>query len=125
MGCLICKSHVFNSCFKITVHKHEEKEEGYLQLLEIDRSKNETVFIVHKFSDNNQSGFFMECLLKEEALGLYLMLLDHFYKEEILKLNEDRRRVRKLVIYKDTHRPWFFHPTNKYLLTDTFVPSFS
>ena len=120
MSCLKCKGVVFHSCFKITEHQYEEGEKGYLQLLEIDRSKNETIFVVHEFSDNEQMGFFAEYYSYEEALNLYTMLLNYFSKEEVIRLNEERRRVKKLVPYRNTHRPWFFHPTNKFIIDDIF-----
>ena len=123
--CAKLGQQVFNSCFEITVHRHREGENGYLQLLEVNRSKDETVFVVHEFLDKERIGFFFQCYSKGESLRIYSMLLKHFSKEEAFRLAEEKRKFEKMVCYENTHKPWFFHPTNKYLLTDTFISSVS
>lgn len=121
--CAKSGQRVFNSCFEITVHRYKEGENGYLQLLEVDRSKDETVFIVHEFFDKERIGFFIECHSKGESLRIYSMLLDYFSKKEVFRLIEERRKVEKIVCYKDTHKPWFFHPRDKFIIEDTFALS--
>jgi len=122
MGCIFCENRFFSSCFLVKVHKHLEGEKGYIQLLEVERSKNEIVFIINEFFEDKDFGSFTEFFSLEDALEIYLVLsVDFSTKETKINLMKDSKKIKKIVTYKNNQKPWFYHPRDRYLLSDIFA----
>lgn len=117
-----CEGHVFTSCFPIEIPKHLESDKGYIQSLVVERSKDETVYLLHEFSVCGK-GYFIECFSLEEVLELFDVSRTCLSVEEVAEIIKGRKNVKKVIPYEEPQKPWFFHPKNKLITEDIFVSS--